>query len=136
MRATNEQHNQRIIEFNNKEVAVFVEYCKSLNQELKPEELQYLADFDSPWGVNFGGVTVFSNEDFTEYEVGYEVYETGSYWEPPFSDYVEYSKHTRLHQALWDVLKLWLQYDYQRWQESQYAEEFVLELEDGTRRRL
>lgn len=131
MLGTNEQRNTRILKYCDREVKVFLEYCKEiLKKELKPEELVYLADMDSPWGLNFGGVTVYANEDFSEYEVGYEVYEPGSYWEPPFSDYCEYSKHKNLNNALWDVLKLWLQYDYRNWQESQYAEELVAELEE------
>lgn len=121
MLETDEKRNQRLLNFCNKEVEVFTSYCETvLHKKLKYEPLSYISDLDSPWGMNFDGVTVFANEDFTEFEVGHEHYDPGTYWNPPETDYIEYSKHERLFNALWDVLVLWLKNDYQNWQESQW----------------
>ena len=122
---------QRNIKCSTKECEVFAGYCETvLHKKLKYEPLNNVEDFDSPWGMDFDGVTVVANEDFTEFEVGHEQYHPGTYWNPPETDYVEYSRHKTINNALWDVLTLWLKFDYSNWQESQWAEECYGELEE------
>jgi hypothetical protein len=131
MLETDEQRNQRMLNFSNKKVEVFVKYCEvALDKKLTYNELSYLSDLDSPWGLNFDGVTVVADEDFNEFEVGYEKYNPGGRWEPPDVEYVTDSTYKELDEALWRVLVVWLQHDYRGWLESQWVEECVTELED------
>lgn len=123
---------ERSIEYANKECEIFVGYCDNiLHKKLNHEPLNYIDDLDSPWGVNFDGVTIIANKDFTEFEVGHEVYDPGDYWNPPESDYAEYSKHERLHDALLDILILWLKFDHKNWTETQWVSECISEMDEG-----
>ena len=119
------------IKFADKEVEVFLQFVKTkLNQEITecpPND--FTEDLDMPWYKNFDGINISTNRDFTEFEVGYEVYEGGSYWEPSTTDYVEHSKHKTLALALLDMLSLWVGMSYRNFQESQWAEESVAELD-------
>jgi|TARA_R110002110_G_scaffold184875_2_gene391763 hypothetical protein len=117
------------IKFANKEVEVFLQFVKTkLGQEISMFPIE-LDDFEVPWGKNFDGITIMANEDFNEFEVGYEVYEGGSYWEPSTTDYAEHSKHKTLELALLAMLSLWVGMSYRNFQESQWAEESVAELD-------
>jgi len=123
----------RNINFANKEVELFVGYCDvALHKKLNYSSLSDITDADENelWGVNFDGVGIISNKDFTEFEVGHEVYYPGNYYEPESVDYTEDGKYPTLREALWAVLTVWLKFDYNNFLESQWAEECVGKLEE------
>ena len=118
------------IKFANKEVEVFLQFVETnLKQKISLSPTFDLDDFEVPWVNSFDGITIMANEDFNEFEVGYEVYEGGSYWEPSTTDYAEHSKHKTLELALLAMLSLWVGMSYRNFQESQWAEESVAELD-------
>lgn len=122
---------ERQIKFADKEVEVFLQFVEThLKQKINTFPNDIVDAFDSPWGKNFDGITIMANQDFTEFEVGYEPYDNGSYWEPPSSDYVEHSKHRLLEPALLTMLSLWVGMSYRNFKESQWAEECCAELEE------
>lgn len=100
---------------------------RSYNIRIKSEPLDWISDVDSPWGRIFDGITILANEDFTEYEVGYEIWDNGSRWEPPSSDYKEDSKHKDIHSAVWRVVVLWMQDHFQNWRMESQMESLWLE---------
>jgi hypothetical protein len=51
--------------------------------------------------------------------------------EPETREYVEFSKHKGIQDALFDVVKLYWQWDYKNFLESQWAEECVAEMEEN-----
>lgn len=121
----NIDRHQRTVNYNNSVCERLLEFAnKELLLNISSEPLDWACDMDSPWGLNFGGVTLFANEDFTEYEVGHETYDSGSYWEPPSSDYAKDSTHKDFTSAMWAVINLWVQYRYQNWAESRMAEAY------------
>ena len=121
----------RQVKFANKEVEVFLQFVETnLKQKINMFPNDIVDDFDSPWGKCFDGITIMANQDFTEFEVGHETYDNGSYWEPPSSDYVEHSKHRLLETALLTMLSLWVGMSYRNFKESQWAEECCGELEE------
>ena len=110
------------IKFANKEVEVFLQIVKTkLGQEISM--------FLNLTPSSRSRMTQPAIEDFNEFEVGYEVYEGGSYWEPSTTDYAEHSKHKTLELALLAMLSLWVGMSYRNFQESQWAEESVAELD-------
>jgi hypothetical protein len=122
---------ERQIKFANKEVEVFLKFVESnLKQKISVFPNEFYQDMDGYWGMNFDGITIMANEDFTEFEVGHEAYDSGSYLEPPTTDYVEHSKHKTLELALLAMLSLWVGMSYRNFRESQWAEECVGELEE------
>jgi hypothetical protein len=122
---------ERQIKFANKEVEVFLQFVEThLKQKINTVPNEFYQDMDGYWGMNFDGITIMANEDFTEFEVGYETYDNGGYWEPPSLDYTEHSKHKTLELALLAMLSLWVGMSYRNFKESQWAEECVGELEE------
>lgn len=79
------------------------------------EPMENLCDYDSPWGVINGGVTILANMDFTNFEVGFETYDSGSYWEPPSMDYNEHSNEKTIMDALMEAFKLSMEDSYNMW---------------------
>lgn len=125
---------ERQVKLANKEVELFVGYCDIiLHKKLKYTFDDDITDVEDNklWSVNFDGVSIVSNKDFNEFEVGHEVWYPGNYYEPDSSDYTEDSKHPTLREAMWEVLKIWLQFDYNNFLESQWAEECINETEEG-----
>ena len=130
---TDEQHKERTIKYLNKGVELFTHfYANKCKVNLSYKELDDVTDnnHNKLWAVEFDGITIISNADLDEFEVGYESYIPGSYWEPESGDYCEYSKHDNINDALFDVVKLFLQWEYSNFLESQWAEECIGELDD------
>jgi len=121
---TDEQRNVRTIKYLNKEVEIFSNY---VNEVLKLKFNLDPTPFDNGgiWGVEFDDVYICANEDLDKFEVGYGTCDSGSYWEPPSGDYVEYSNHEKIQDALFDVLKIYMEWDYRNYLESQWVEECV-----------
>lgn len=134
MLLTDEQRRERTIKYLNKEVELFTHfYEKKCNVKLKYTLNNHsYSDVDDNllWAIEFDSITIISNADLDEFEVGYESYIPGSYWEPESGDYCEYSKHDNINDALFDVVKLFLQWEYKNFLESQWAEECIGELDD------
>jgi hypothetical protein len=107
----------------------FITFIKTEGTELTYKTPKYLHDWDAPWGVDFGGVTLFTDKDFNEFEVGYESYDSGSYWEPPSTDYLEHSKHKSLTDALFAAYGVLLKDEYHRWNEASMDRAFRYETE-------
>ena len=130
---TDVQRNDRTIKYLNKEVELFVKfYSQKCGVNLTYNHDDGFTDKDDNklWAIEFDGVTVISNDTLDEFEVGYESYIPGSYWEPESGDYVEFSKHKSIQDALFDVVKLYWQWEYRNFLESQWAGEVVAELEE------
>jgi hypothetical protein len=130
---TDEQRKERTIKYLNKEVELFTYfYAHKCKVSLTYKELDDVEDNNSNklWAIEFDSITIISNADMDEFEVGYESYIPGSYWEPESGDYLEYSKHDNINDALFDVVKIMLDWEYHNFLESQYAEECIGELYD------
>lgn len=128
---TDKQSNSRIIKHLNKEVELFVNYVNEvlkLKYNLDPKPFDN--DGDSVWGIEFEDIYICANKDLNEFEVGYGTYTPGSYWEPASGDYVIYTNRNNIQDALFDVLKIFMEWDYKGYLESQWAEECVAELEE------
>jgi hypothetical protein len=124
---TDAQRNERIIKYLNKEVELFVNYVNEflkLKFTLDPEPFDN--EGESPWVIMFDDVYICANETFDKFEVGYGTYDPGSWEESP---YVEYSTHEKIQDALFDVVKIYIQWDYKNFLESQWVGECVT-LED------
>ena len=122
---------EKHIKFADKEVEVFLQFIKTVYGKtisIFPSEGE---DFDSPWSKNFDGIIIIADDNMREFEVGHEVYEHGGYMEPSTTDYAEHSKHKDLSSALLTMFMLWFAIDYRNFQESQWAEECVLEMDEG-----
>lgn len=118
---------EKRIKFADKEVEVFLKFVESqLKQRINTFPNKFYQDMDGYWGMNFDGITIMANNDFTEFEVGYELYDSGG---SP-TDYAEHSKHKTLELALLAMLSLWVGMSYRSFQESQWAEECVAELDE------
>jgi hypothetical protein len=114
---TDTQRNKRTIKYLNKEVELFSNY---VNEILKLKFKLDPTPFDDVyWGVEFDDVYIGSNETLNKFEVGYRTCDSGSYWEPPSGDYVEYSIREKIQDALFDVLKIYMEWDYRNYLESQ-----------------
>jgi hypothetical protein len=128
---TDAQRNERVIKYLNKEVELFVNYVNEVLKmkfHLDPEPFDY--EGTSPWGIMFDDIYIAANEDLDKFEVGYGTYDPGGYWKPPSGDYVEYSNRKKIQDALFDALKIYMEWDYRGYLESQWAAEVVSELEE------
>ena len=128
---TQQQRNERAIKYLNKEVELFSYYVNDVlkvgfTMDPKPFDM----DGESVWGVEFDDIYICANETLDKFEVGYGTYDPGSYWEPPSGDYVEYSNRDNIQDALFDVLKIYINWSYKGFLESQWAEECVTELKE------
>jgi hypothetical protein len=98
---------------------------KTLNEKFAQFELvkDSYKDYDCIYMMMLDGISIMWDGD-RNFEVGYETYDSGSYWEPPSSDYVEYSQHKTIHGAFGDALGLYINNWYTQYTESQF-DEFV-----------
>jgi hypothetical protein len=118
-----------------KECELFQQFYQDMLKKNLPYTIMedvFDADGNKLWGVDFGGVYITSNVSFTTFEVGHDTYTQGSNYLDPEDDcdYSEYSKHSCYQRALFDVMKLMMEFEYKNFLESQWAEECVAELED------
>jgi hypothetical protein len=108
----------------------FIKFLKTKGTELTYKIPEYITDLDSPWGIEFDGVSVMTDKDFNEFEVGYESHDSGSYWEPPSTDYVEHFNHKSLTNALFAAYSLLLKDEFHRWNEASMDKAFRYEVEE------
>jgi len=120
----------RNIKFCNSILDSFIAFLKTKGTELTYKTPDYFTDWNSPWMVDFGGVSVIADEDFNTFEVGCESHDSGSYWEPPSADYVEHSNHKSLTNALFAAYGALLKDEFQRWNESSMDKAFRYEVEE------
>lgn len=92
-------------------------FCEFIKVDVFPK-CNFTDDLDSPWGIDMGGVTVVANEDFSDFEVGYEVYYPGGYWEPPDYDYCVHGNYKRLMRALFIAYALTQENEFNMQQEA------------------
>jgi hypothetical protein len=104
-------------------------YSKKLGMNLNYKHSDDFSDNDGNvlWAVEFDSITIIANNSLDEFEVGYESFIPGSYWEPESGDYVEYSKNTNIKDAFFSVVRLYLEWEYENFLESQWAEECIAE---------
>jgi hypothetical protein len=95
-------------------------FLKSINEKFGQFERveNSFMSYDTPYGLSLDGVIVIASENFLKFEVGYETYESYGYWEPPSSDFKEYSKHNGFIPALRDALGLYMMDWFTKKQES------------------
>jgi hypothetical protein len=131
MLLTDDQRTTRTIKYLNKEVELFVEfYAHKCKVNLTYKNIDDVTDVNDNqlWGIQFDGISIISNDTLDEFEVGHEVCIPGNYYEPDSSDYSEYSTHDNIHDALFDVVKLYWEWEYKNFLEYQWAEECVNEM--------
>ena len=101
--------------YNNSQLKNFVDFMETKGVKLNPTDVSI--DLGIKWGIDLGGVSIL--QDDGDFEVGYEAYDSGSYWEPPSSDYVEVGSFNRLGAALFEAYALLLNMEFTNWLESQ-----------------
>lgn len=96
------------------------EFLKGMNIEDQFNRVDdSLGCYDSLYALILDGVILFETED-RKFEVGYETYDSGSYWEPPSSDYNTYSTHKSLLGAIGDAVGLYMGNRFQQMQEASF----------------
>ena len=71
---------------------------------------QDLVDYDSNWGVQLGGITVIADYDMKLFTVGYMQFDSGTYFDPPSTDYIEHSEFDNINDALKCAEELWVKF--------------------------
>jgi hypothetical protein len=114
----------RNIEYNESVRKSFNAFLKELNPKFGQFEKveDPMGSYDSLYAVSLDGI-IISIMNF-EYLVGYETYDSGSYWEPPSSDYVEHSTHKNIRSAFGDAIGLYMLNWYQQKQEADMDKTF------------
>jgi len=92
-----------------------MKYCESVRKDyndflksLNPQFGQFeVLNQNQIYELSLDGILI-SSEDLRDFEVGYEIYDGGSYWEPPSVDYAEYSKRKNILGAFGDAIGLYI----------------------------
>jgi hypothetical protein len=96
------------------------EFLKGMNIEDQFNKVDdSLGSYDSLYTLILDGVIIFETAD-GQFEVGYETYDSGSYWEPPSLDYNTHSTHKSLFGAINDAVGIYMGNRFQQFQEADY----------------